>query len=107
MVKPILLFLFCCYSMPSWASSLSDPTGPWGAINTTTSQGKKIKKSMPVLQAIFVRDGVKVAVMNDKEVQAGDWVSGYKVRIVTDNFVYFLRGDKEYRLSLFSSQVKH
>ena len=107
MVKQVLLFLFCCYSMPLVASNMSDPTGPWGAINTATSQGKKIKKSMPVLQAIFVRDTTRIAVMSDKEVQAGDWVSGYKIRIITDNFVYFLRDGKEYRLSLFSSQVKH
>lgn len=105
MVKQILLLLWC-FSFSALAGNMVDPTGPWGEINTTTSQGKKIKKSMPVLQAIFVRDEFRIAVMSDKEVQSGDWVRGYKVRIITDNFVYFLRNGKEYRLSLFGSQVK-
>lgn len=86
---------------------LDDPTGPWGAVEPVARSQSKAKVRIPSLQAIFVRDNAYIAIMNDKEVQAGSWVSGFKVRRVTKDFVYFVRKDKEYRLSLFGSKIKH
>ena len=88
---------------------LDDPTGPWGAVDPVVrSQTKaKAKVHIPRLQAIFVRGNNHIAIMNDKEVTAGSWVSGFQIRRITDNFVYFIRNDKEFRLSLFGSEIKH
>jgi len=86
---------------------LDDPTGPWGAIEPVIRRQAKAKVSIPTLQAIFVRDHTYIAIMNDKEVQAGSWISGFKVRRITTDFVYFVRNDKEFRLSLFGSKIKH
>jgi len=87
--------------------TLNDPTGPWGAAEPVSSSQAKAKVRIPNLQAIFVRDNTRIAIMNDKEVVAGSWVSGFQVRRITDNFVYFIRNDKEFRLSLFGSKIKH
>ncbi len=86
---------------------LDDPTGPWGAVDPVIHSQAKAKVRIPTLQAIFVRDQTYIAIMNDQEVQAGSWVSGFKVRRVTADFVYFSRNDKEFRLSLFGSKIKH
>ncbi|QUM79002.1 MULTISPECIES: MSHA biogenesis protein MshK [unclassified Moritella] len=86
---------------------LDDPTGPWGAVEPVIRRQAKAKVPIPTLQAIFMRDQTYIAIMNDKEVQAGSWVSGFKVRRVTTDFVYFVRNDKEFRLSLFGSEIKH
>ena len=86
---------------------LDDPTGPWGAADPVVHSQRKAKVQIPRLQAIFVRDNSHIAIMNDKEVAAGSWVSGFQVRRITDDFVYFIRNDKEFRLSLFGSKIKH
>lgn len=86
---------------------LDDPTGPWGAADPIVRSQTKARVQTPNLQAIFVRDNIHIAIMNDKEVSAGSWVSGFKVRRITDGFVYFIRNDKEFRLSLFGSEIKH
>ncbi|MDX2321283.1 MAG: MSHA biogenesis protein MshK [Moritella sp.] len=86
---------------------LDDPTGPWGAADPIVRSSTKAKVQVPRLQAIFVRDNTHIAIMNDKEVAAGSWVSGFQVRRITDDFVYFIRNDKEFRLSLFGSKIKH
>jgi MSHA biogenesis protein MshK len=86
---------------------LDDPTGPWGAVEPVISRQGKAKVPIPTLQAIFFREHSYIAIMNDKEVQAGSWVSGFKVRRITTDFVYFVRNDKEFRLSLFGSEIKH
>jgi len=87
--------------------TLDDPTGPWGAAEPVSSSQTKAKLRIPNLQAIFVRENTHVAIMNDKEVVAGSWVSGFQVRRITNDFVYFIRNDKEFRLSLFGSKIKH
>jgi len=86
---------------------LDDPTGPWGAVEPVIRAQAKAKVRVPSLQAIFVRNNTHIAIMNDKEVQAGSWVSGFQVRRITDDFVYFVRKNKEFRLSLFGSKIKH
>ena len=86
---------------------LDDPTGPWGAADPVVRSQRKAKVQLPRLQAIFVRDNSHIAIMNDKEVVAGSWVSGFQVRRITDDFVFFIRNDKEFRLSLFDSEIKH
>ena len=86
---------------------LDDPTGPWGAVEPIVRSEAKAKVHIPRLQAIFVRDNGHVAIMDDKEVTAGSWVSGFQIRRITDDFVYFIRNDKEFRLSLFGSEIKH
>ncbi|MFT7683409.1 MAG: MSHA biogenesis protein MshK [Moritella dasanensis] len=86
---------------------LDDPTGPWGAADPIVQRQTKARVQTPNLQAIFVRDNTYIAVINDKEVIAGSWVSGFQIRRITDDFVYFIRNDKEFRLSLFGSEIKH
>lgn len=87
---------------------VSDPTGPWGAAEKSASAQQPPRRNrVPSLQAIFVRDNRRIAIMNDKEVSAGSWVSGYQIRRITDDYVYFVRNGKEFRLSLFGSKIKH
>ncbi|SQD79675.1 MSHA biogenesis protein MshK [Moritella yayanosii] len=86
---------------------LDDPTGPWGGADPVVRSQNKTKVQIPRLQAIFVRDNSHIAIMNDNEVAAGSWISGFQVRRITDDFVYFIRNDKEFRLSLFGSEIKH
>ena len=87
---------------------VNDPTGPWGAAETSVSAQQQPRRNrVPSLQAIFVRDNHHIAIMDDKEVSAGSWVSGYQVRRITDDYVYFVRNGKEFRLSLFGSKIKH
>jgi MSHA biogenesis protein MshK len=87
---------------------VNDPTGPWGAAETSVSAQKQPRRNrVPSLQAIFVRDNRRIAIMDDKEVSAGNWVSGYQIHRVTDDYVYFVRNGKEFRLSLFGSKIKH
>lgn len=108
MVKSIWLIVFTCliFTMPAKAINSIDPTGPWGEKAPVASK-QKVKNKIPYLQAIFVRDDTHIAVLNDKEVREGDWVSSYKIRRITDNFVYFVRQGKEFRLALFDSNIKH
>ncbi len=89
--------------------TVTDPTGPWGdsspsAVPKTGSSKKRPR--VPSLQAIFTRDDKSFAIMDDKEVTEGSWISGYRIRRITTNYVYFTRNGKEYRLSLFSSKIK-
>jgi len=86
---------------------LDDPTGPWGAVEPLVRRQAKVTVRTPILQAIFVRGNYRIAIVNNTEVQAGSWVAGFQVRRITDNFVYFIRNDKEFRLSLFASKIKH
>ncbi|PKH05152.1 MSHA biogenesis protein MshK [Moritella sp. Urea-trap-13] len=86
---------------------LDDPTGPWGAADPIVRTQTKARIQTPNLQAIFVRGNSHIAIMNGKEVIAGSWVSGFQIRQITDDFVYFIRNDKEFRLSLFGSKIKH
>lgn len=88
-------------------SVFEDPTGPWGAVEASVTSNTKSQVQPPTLQAIFVRDNIHVAIMDDKEVVAGSWISGFRIRQITDNYVYFVRNNKELRLSLFDSKIKH
>ncbi len=89
------------------ANQEQDPTAPLGWAKT--EQVKKTKKTVPVpeLQSIVCKDNNQCyAILNDKVVDKGDSVSGYKVSNVTSSQVELKQGNKSWTLKLFSLDIK-
>ncbi len=89
------------------ASQEQDPTAPlnW----TKKEQVGKVKRAIPVpdLQSIVCNNKDQCyAILNDKVVDKGDTVSGYRVTNVTSSQVELKQGQKSWTLKLFSLDIK-
>lgn len=88
-----------------------DPTAPLGWQQPVQSQNKSKKKvtpAVPKLQSVIC-DQLQTcsAVLNGRVVSKGSVVNGYKVTKINDEFVFLQRGSKQWKLSLFSIDVKY
>ncbi|WP_432715640.1 MSHA biogenesis protein MshK [Vibrio sinaloensis] len=85
-----------------------DPTAPLGW-QAQASSVKKANKAppLPKLQSIVcMTDSPCAAVLNGQSLVMGERVSGYTVRRIEQESVTLSRGDKVWKLSLFSLEVK-
>jgi len=85
-----------------------DPTAPLG----WEAQANSVKKAnktppLPKLQSIVcMTDSPCAAVLNGQSLVKGEFVSGYTVKRIDQESVTLSRGDKVWKLSLFSFEVK-
>jgi MSHA biogenesis protein MshK len=101
------LMILAAVSVSVSANQEQDPTAPLGWMKT--EQVKKAKRNVPVpeLQSIVCKDDNQCyAILNDKVVDKGDSVSGYKVSKVTPSQVELKQGSKSWTLKLFSLDIK-
>nr|QIH43264.1 MSHA biogenesis protein MshK [Vibrio ziniensis] len=88
------------------ASQEQDPTAPLGWAKKEPVQ-KVRKVPVPELQSIVCKNNSQCyAILNDKVVEKGNSVSGYKVSNVTASQVELKQGNKSWTLKLFSLDVK-
>lgn len=85
LMLPLLLFL----SISSNAKQIvKDPTRPEIVlIKTETSPLKKVIKRKQRLSAIFIKQGIRQAIIDDKLYQKGDYFSGKKIIAIKSNKV--------------------
>ena len=87
--QAILLMVLLIVSLNSNAKQIkSDPTRP-GVILVNTGQitSKKSVKAKTLLSAIFIKQGKRQAIINNKLYQQGDYFSGKKIIAIKSNKV--------------------
>ncbi|MGR5293992.1 MSHA biogenesis protein MshK [Vibrio mediterranei] len=104
-----MFIAFLSVSMSSWA--IQDPTAPLGWAEPTQVQTKPKKKvvyRLPTLQSIVCEQAMPCsAVMNDKVVEKGDVINGYKVVNINSENLFLQRAGKQWKLGLFAMDVKN
>lgn len=104
MVKFIVFILFISLNLSVHGESLADPTKP---LNFKVKKERKIyRAALPQLQSIVVKNGKPQAIINNKLYQQGQWVSGYKVRLIDAEKVLLEYQKKTYKLTLYSSNER-
>lgn len=106
MVRISLALVLSVLSLNTLASQ--DPTAPLGWQKSTPNKPAVVKrKPVPKLQSIVCEDthGCS-AIINGQVVLAGEQVSGYKVSQIKPEVVTLVRGGKQWKLNLFSLDVK-
>nr|WP_217906431.1 MSHA biogenesis protein MshK [Vibrio sp. JPW-9-11-11] len=85
-----------------------DPTAPLGwEASSSSAKATKSVPPLPQLQSIVcLTDTPCGAVLNGQSLLTGERVSGYTVRNIEPQSVTLSRGDKVWKLSLFSLEVK-
>jgi MSHA biogenesis protein MshK len=110
-----LSLLFICFTSVTASanteddSSASDPTAPlsWTAPKQVKTEKKKTYYPVPKLKSIVCLGGVECSViLNDRLVEQGDWVSGYQVQKIDNEYVVLVRQGKRWVLELFDSTIK-
>ncbi|CAH0526878.1 MSHA biogenesis protein MshK [Vibrio hippocampi] len=103
------LFLMLLISGQGLASQ--DPTAPlgWQQPEKQVSKPKKaVTHPVPKLQSIVCEQSQTCsAVLSGKVVTKGSTVQGYKVTEINDEFVFLQRANKQWKLGLFSMDVKY
>lgn len=108
MAKFLLVTLLSGLSVSAWASQ--DPTAPLGWQKPKQSQTapKVVRYSVPSLQSIVCVDANQCrAILSGKVVVAGESVSGYRVSRIEPEVVTLTRGGKQWKLELFSLDIKN
>jgi len=106
-VKTWLTLSLALVSLSAWASK--DPTAPlgWERPKQATSQAKVVRKPLPRLQSIVCLEaGQCRAIVSGKVVLAGESVSGYRVNRIEPEVVTLSRSGKQWKLELFTLDVK-
>lgn len=106
MVRTCFLLLVAGYSFNAVAAQ--DPTAPLGWQLPQHSKTTTVKrKAVPKLQSIVCEDkGGCSAIINGQVVLAGEQISGYQVSQIKPEIVTLVRGGKQWKLKLFSLEVK-
>ena len=106
MVRTIVMLLTVGLSLNVMASQ--DPTAPLGWQSPQQSKATIIKrKPVPKLQSIVCEEAAGCsAIINGQVVLAGEQVNGYKVSQIKPEVVTLVRGGKQWKLNLFSLEVK-
>lgn len=107
MVKTWLIALLALVSLNVWASK--DPTAPlgWQQPNQATATPKVVTKPLPSLQSIVCSEVGKCrAILSGKVVLAGESISGYRVNRIEPEVVTLSRSGKQWKLELFTLDVK-
>jgi MSHA biogenesis protein MshK len=92
------------------AFASQDPTAPlgWAKPAVVKSKPKVVRKRVPNLQSIVCDESEQNcrAILNGKVVTAGESVSGYRVNRIEPEVVTLSRSGKQWKLELFSLEVK-
>ncbi len=109
MVKKLIISIsLMLVAGASWASQ--DPTAPLGWNKPAVSSNAKpaVKRyRLPTLNSIVCQTGSQcTAVMNNKIVEQGQLIRGYRVVSITNEFVTLKRGNRQWKLELFGLNVK-
>ncbi|AIV06813.1 MULTISPECIES: hypothetical protein [Vibrio] len=108
MVKQIIISLMLTVvAGHSWASQ--DPTAPLGWQKPVTEQKKPKAKQyrLPTLNSIVCKPNTQcVAILNNRIVEPGAKLNGYRVASINSEFVTLKRGDRQWKLELFGLNVK-
>ncbi|WP_104046296.1 MSHA biogenesis protein MshK [Vibrio jasicida] len=109
MVKKLITSLVLVVAVgSSWANQ--DPTAPLGWQKTATeSQAKPKAKQyrLPTLNSIVCKPNTEcVAILNNRIVEPGVKLNGYRVASINSEFVTLKRGDRQWKLELFGLNVK-
>ncbi|WP_264877799.1 MSHA biogenesis protein MshK [Vibrio agarivorans] len=107
MVKQLLLIALSVVSASSFAAQ--DPTAPlgWIAPKKTTTPAKRSYR-VPKLNSIICQPEKAncSAILNSRVVSAGDTVNGYRVNQITDQDVTLSRAGKQWKLQMFTLEIK-
>ncbi len=87
-----------------------DPTAPlnWQAPKAKIKTKRVKRYPLPALQSIMCMDGDRgcYAILNNKVMQAGKTIQGYRVMSINKESVRLTRDNKTWTLKLFSQVVK-
>lgn len=112
MVRRMLVLLITAFGFASFsltAAASQDPTAPLGWQKTQPSKTvtKRKSQAVPKLQSIVCTQASRCsAVINDQLVLVGERVNGYRVSHIQPEAVTLTKGGKQWRLALFSLEVK-
>ena len=100
-LSPLLLFLF---SINCNAKQIvKDPTRPGVVlIKTEGAMLKKTEKRKQLLSAIFIKQGIRQAIINDQLYQQGDYFSGKKIITIKPNKVVLQNASGVSQLTLIN-----
>ncbi len=90
-------------------ANATDPTAPlsWMAPAKPTTTPKPRSYPVPRLQSIVCGTADSCnAILNDRLVEPGAWVSGYQVKTINKEQVVLVRQGKRWVLELFDSAIK-
>lgn len=107
MVKYSLIIAFF-FSVSAYAEQ--DPTAPlgWEKPKNVASQKKKITYRLPKIQSIFCSEDKNCsAILSDTSVSKGDSIKGYYVNNIQSDHVTLSRGGKQWKLEMFSLDIKN
>lgn len=107
MVKVCLSALLLIFATQVMAAQ--DPTAPlgWQQPKQGSHSAAVKRKPLPKLQSIICNDGsVCSAIVNGRVVSVGEHISGYKISQIKPEVVTLVRGGKQWKLNLFSLEVK-
>lgn len=94
----ILMFTTCCRAS-------NDPTRPlsWPTVGTMT--GEPMSRVKPSLKSIICMTTC-AAVINNRVMSIGDKIDGYTITEIDDSFVLMTRNEQEWKLELYSLDIK-
>ncbi|WP_341661247.1 MSHA biogenesis protein MshK [Vibrio sp.] len=104
----VLGAILLVYSLLGVASQ--DPTAPlgWKKTDSVESNSKKVQQPLPKLQSIVCLSAGKCqAVLSDKVVVVGEMVNGFNVSQIDAQLVTLSRGGKQWKLEIFTQDIKH
>ncbi|WP_239502555.1 MSHA biogenesis protein MshK [Vibrio astriarenae] len=107
MVKQLLFITLATMSVGSYAAQ--DPTAPlgWSAPKKSTTPVKRSYR-VPKLNSIICKPEQAdcSAILNSRIVATGDSVNGYQVNKITDQYVTLTRAGKQWKLQMFTLDIK-
>lgn len=108
MARTLLLSLLFSSSLV-WAEQ--DPTAPLGWLSPTkTAPAKKapVQYRLPSLESIVCKgDTPCYAIMNGQILGQGETIRGYRVKNIDPEYVTLQRSSKQWKLEMFSLDVKN
>ncbi|PFG55195.1 MSHA biogenesis protein MshK [Vibrio sp. ES.051] len=109
MVKKLIISMIVMAAAgDTWANQ--DPTAPlgWQKPITEASAKPTVKQyRLPTLNSIVCKPTTEcVAIMDNKLVEKGERLKGYRIASINSKFVTLKRGNRQWDLELFSLNVK-
>jgi len=106
-VNKWLIAVFMLFATNAW--SAQDPTAPlgWTKQEQPSAKPKKVRPPLPRLQAIVCLDEKNCSATLSGEVRlVGELINGYRLNQVDSDAVILSRGKQQWKLELFSMEVK-
>ncbi|MDG3084800.1 MSHA biogenesis protein MshK [Vibrio hannami] len=103
-----LIFLLCGLRLT--ASAAEDPTAPLNWTKPKIHNQAKVKNNYPLpsLQSIVCEERKSncYAIVNNKVVNRGEVISGYRIKNITSEKVDVTRSGKQWELNMFPLDIK-